>query len=286
MPFVYNGHGTQDATQADDLFPALDALAGDLKLAHGILEIGQALLEDADAAASFHRPCLVASLHVAEVKDVPGHVTDLVFGGLKPTGDLLDLVRQEHRYPHVLQIVAERMHVGQQVVASHELPIPGEAVNDHDPGFPLLDLLPHDPDEFFGHVAARFDLLERKPVLLDQAADWEVERLTPLRQGRQRFLQDVGHRMLATFRRLLHEVHRQRGLADSGRAGDERDGAPLHPAEHQLAQLGDAARYWLRHEVLVVCFGEQPWVHEDALLGDAHGTATFLETRATILDHL
>src|SRR6266567_3973628 len=100
-----------------------------------------------------------------------------------------------------------------------------------------------------------------------------------------RFLKDVGHRMVATFRRLLHEMHRQRGLAHSGRAGDERDGAPLHTAVHQLIQPGDAARYWLRREVLVVCFGEQPRVHEDAPLGDPHGTATFLEARATVLAH-
>src|SRR5207245_9602396 len=92
--------------------------------------------------------------------------------------------------------------------------------------------------------------------------------------------------MLATFRRLVYEVHRQRGLAHSGRAGDERDGAPLHPAVHQLIQPGDAARYWLRLEVLVVRFGVQPWVHEDAPLGDPHGTAIFLEARATVLAHL
>src|SRR6267143_1573443 len=68
----------------------------------------------------------------ASRRSVPRHITDLVFGSFEPTGDLLDLVRQEHRHPHVLQIVAERMHVGQQVIAAQELPIPGEAVNDYD----------------------------------------------------------------------------------------------------------------------------------------------------------
>src|SRR5258708_14103667 len=100
--FVHNGHAAQDATQADDRFPTLDALAGDLELAHRMFEIGEALLEDADASAYFQRPRLGASLHVAEVKDVPGHLTDLVFGRLEPTGDLFAPSRQEHRHPQFL----------------------------------------------------------------------------------------------------------------------------------------------------------------------------------------
>src|ERR1700674_4192817 len=78
--FVHNGHATQNATQADDRFPALDALAGDLELVHGFLEVGEVFLEDAEAPAYFQRPCLVAPLHVAEVEDVPGQVADFVIG--------------------------------------------------------------------------------------------------------------------------------------------------------------------------------------------------------------
>jgi hypothetical protein len=53
MPFVHHRHGTQDATQADDRFPALDALGADLEFSHSMLEVGEALLENADAPAYF-----------------------------------------------------------------------------------------------------------------------------------------------------------------------------------------------------------------------------------------
>ena len=153
-------------------------------------------------------------------------------------------------------------------------------------GLVALGCAADDLREFAGRELRRVDRLHADQALLDALAQRNAQARRAGEQRADALVEDEHRRALAARGRGGHELRRQRGLARSRRAADERARAGLEPAAEQRIEGADPALEAPRHVQAPVIRGDEAREDHQAAAADGEVVVAALEGRSAVLGHL
>ena len=125
-----------------------------------------------------------------------------------------------------------------ELAVRHGVQVAVEAIEHHQPGALHFDAVAHRGGELAGRQFGRVDLLQVQQASFDPRFDIHSQCAAAGQQGADVLVENEEGHLLAALAGGVRIGQRQRGLADPGRADQQRVGAAFQPAtEHPVQHL-------------------------------------------------